>query len=260
MCELLAAAWERPLPFGRLVDRVVRLERWGISSFGWGVAWLDEDGRVRVDRGLGRFQDEAPVREELVRARGTRFLVHLRRPSRLSTVQLADTQPFPEGDRHAFCHNGFLARAESVRPRFAAGLGGAADSEVGWAFLKEQLAGGLPPADGLRAVDDAFGGTMNLGYLDSTGRLLVYARNELNPMWRFCLIERDSGGAVRGDVAATSLHSIDETLFDVVFPDATDRGLLPTATSVSLEAQLEGQLGGQLDGQDVPPVPAGGRP
>jgi hypothetical protein len=234
VCELLAAAWERPVPFDRLVDRVVGLERWGISSFGWGVAWLDGDGRVRVDRGVGRFQDEAPGRAELLHATGTRFLVHLRRPNRLSTVQLADTQPFHEGDRYAFCHNGYLARAEAMRPRFTAGLGGAADSEVGWAFLKERLADGLSPADGLRALDDTFGGTLNLGYLDSAGRLLVYARNPLNPMWRFVLTHRDEQGDVRGDVTATALHSMDETLFDVVFPDATDRRLLPAATCVAL--------------------------
>jgi predicted glutamine amidotransferase len=235
VCELLAVAWERPVPFSGLADRVCRLERWGIGGFGWGAAWTTGDGHVRVERGLGRFQDEALGREELLRTTSTRFLVHLRRPNRLSTVQLADTQPFPEGDAHAFCHNGFLERAESLRPRFAGRLGGAADSEVGWAFLREQLAAGVSPADGLREVDETLGGTLNLGYLDHTGSLMVYARNSNNAMWQFGL--RD--GDISGNVVSTALHSADETLFDVVFPDATDRRLLPSGTSVAVGTTLD---------------------
>lgn len=236
MCELLAVAFDRPVAFGALVERACRLEQWGIAGFGWGVAWQDEGGRIRVDRGLGRFQDEAPQREALLRATGTRFLFHLRRPNRLSTVQLADTQPFPDGDARAFCHNGYLERAEAQRPRFAGVLSGAADSEIGWAYLREQLAAGVLPDDGLAAVDETFGGTANLGFLDATGALLVYARNPMNPMWAFGI----SSDGTAGNVVATSLHSADETVFDVVFPDATGRALLPAATTTHVRAPRDG--------------------
>jgi hypothetical protein len=230
VCELLAVAWERPVPFASLFERVCRLEQWGIAGFGWGVAWQDESGRIRVDRGIGRFQDEATRSGALRGVTGTRFLVHLRRPNLLSTVQLADTQPFPDGDVRAFCHNGYLERAEAHRPRYAEVLSGAADSEVGWAYLRERLAAGMLPGDGLVAVDETFGGTANLGYLEDTGALLVYARNAMNPMWRFGI----SSDGTAGIVAATSLHSADQTVFDVVFPDAADRALLPIGTTTSV--------------------------
>ncbi|MCU1671866.1 MAG: hypothetical protein JWP40_4793 [Blastococcus sp.] len=235
MCELLAVAWERPVPFEALVERTCRLEQWGIAGFGWGVAWQDTTGRVRVDRGLGRFQDEAPGRAALRSATGTRFLVHLRRPNRLSTVQLADTQPFPDGDHRAFCHNGYLERAEAHRPVYAGVLSGAADSEVGWAYLREQLLAGMGPEAGLAAVDETFGGTANLGYLDATGALLIYSRNPMNPMWNFGVVSE----GIAGDVVATSLHSADETVFDVVFPDAVGRRLLPPATTMRVDATAD---------------------
>jgi hypothetical protein len=235
VCELLAVAWERPVPFASLLERVCRLEQWGIAGFGWGVAWQDESGRIRVDRGLGRFQDEASRREALRSAAGPRFLVHLRRPNLLSTVQLADTQPFPDGDVRAFCHNGYLERAEAHRPLYAEVLSGAADSEVGWAYLRERLASGMLPGDGLVAVDETFGGTANLGYLDDTGALLVYARNAMNPMWTFGI----SSDGIAGSVAATSLHSADETLFDVVFPDAAGRAPLPLGTTMHVSTSTD---------------------
>jgi hypothetical protein len=235
VCELLAVAWERPVPFSGLLDWACRLEQWGIAGFGWGVAWQDESGAIRVDRGLGRFQDEAPRRETLRSATGTRFLVHLRRPNLLSTVQLADTQPFPDGDVRAFCHNGYLQRAEAHRPQYAEVLRGAADSEVGWAYLRERLSAGMLPGDGLVAVDETFGGTANLGYLDDTGVLLVYARNAMNPMWTFGV----SSDGTAGTVAATSLHSADATVFDVVFPGAAGRILLVSGTTARIGAPTD---------------------
>jgi hypothetical protein len=235
VCELLAVAWERPVPFASLLERACRLEQWGIAGFGWGVAWQDESGAIRVDRGLGRFQDEAPRRETLRSATGTRFLVHLRRPNLLSTVQLADTQPFPDGDVRAFCHNGYLERAEAHRPLYAEVLSGAADSEIGWAYLRERLASGMAPGDGLVAVDETFGGTANLGYLDDTGALLVYGRNAMNPIWTFGI----ASDGTAGTVATTSLHSADETVFDVVFPDARERALLPLGTTTHVGTPMD---------------------
>ncbi len=231
MCEMLAVALDRPQPFAHLSDRVCGLERWGLGGFGWGVAWQTEDGRVRVERGLGRFQDEALSRDDLLHASSSRFLVHLRRPNKLSTVQLADTQPFP-GDEGscAFCHNGFLEGAEQRRPEFGDQLRGGADSEVGWVFLKACLARGMSPENGLRQVDATFGGTLNLGYLDGTGLLLVYAHNKNNGLWKFRLAE----GGVPATVVSSALHSDDETLFDVIFPDATNRLPVPTRRSVAV--------------------------
>src|SRR5512146_2031818 len=127
MCELLAVASERPVEFGRILPWVRELERLGVAGFGWGVAWLGEDGVHRYrNPGNVAGDDAGTARTSL--ASSTRFLVHLRRPSRLSTVQLADSQPFLDADeeegpgRFAFCHNGFLQRHEELRTAYAARL------------------------------------------------------------------------------------------------------------------------------------------
>lgn len=223
MCELLVAAFDVPRPFHLLAPVVVRLEQLGLGGFGWGVAWLDDDaGAVRAAHGLRRFADEAREVPLLATRSSRRFVAHLRRPSRLSTIQPADTQPFLDGDRSAWCHNGFLDRAEELRHSFGNRLSGQADSEVGWQFFLDRLATGLDPRSALRSVDSAFGGRVNLAYLGADGELSVYARNETNRMWRYTL----DGGVV----VSTSLHSDDTSLFDLAVPRAGHRQRLELGT------------------------------
>lgn len=226
MCELLVAAFETPRPFRALAPIAAGLEELGVAGFGWGVAWLDEPaGTVRAVKGLGRFREEG--REtSLPTQESRRFVVHLRRPSQLSTIQMADTQPFLDGDRSAWCHNGYLARAEELRPQFAPRLHGRADSEVGWQFFLDRMAEGSSPLEALRAVDDAFGGKVNLAYLGHDGDLSIFSRNDTNRFWRFSL----DGG----EMAATDLHSADSSLFDFVVPRATDRELLVPGRAMRL--------------------------
>lgn len=229
MCEMLAAAFDAPVSFREVHDRVATLEVYGLGSFGWGVAWLD-DGQVRVVRGLGRFVDEAGGDSDLAAVRSTRFLCHLRRPNKLSTVQLADTQPFAEGTDFAFCHNGFLDRAEQFRATYADRLQGGADSEIGWALFAGRVLDGTDPADALREVDDTFGGKVNLGYLGSDGRLVIYSRNVANAMYTF--------GVAGGRMATTALHSDDDSVFRLVHHDAVDSRLVPSGTSVELSEAM----------------------
>jgi predicted glutamine amidotransferase len=230
MCEMLVATFEEPRPFSEVAPLASGLEQLGVAGFGWGVAWLEEDaegGRaVRVVRGLGTYRDEGHRSYALMEQASRRFMVHLRRPSRLSTVQAADTQPFLDGDRSAWCHNGYLERAEELRVRFEGRLAGLADSEVGWQFFLDRLHDGDDPLDALRAVDEAFGGRVNLAYLAADGELCVYSRNDTNRMWTFRLDD-----AV---MAATDLHSADSSLFDLVVPRATDRHLLDPGSSLRL--------------------------
>lgn len=223
---MLLAAWEKPTSYARLDRWVGDLERYGLGSFGWGVAWV-VDGSVQVERGLGRYVDEAPWRERLQAAVSDRFLVHLRRPSKLSTIAPADTQPFLTGDRYAFCHNGFLEQAEQYRAHYADRLSGSADSEVGWQFFDDQLADGAAATDALRAVDDKFGGQVNLGYLAADGTLALYTRNDTNAMWRFTL----DGG----QLATTALHSSDASVFEFVYRGTSGRGLIPEGTALRID-------------------------
>lgn len=230
MCEMLVAAFDEPRPFAQVAPVASGLEKLGVAGFGWGVAWLEEpegaEAAIQVVRGLGRYDEEGQRDVGLMERESRRFMVHLRRPSQLSTVQMADTQPFLDGTQCAWCHNGYLDRAEELRGRYEGRLHGRADSEVGWEFFLDRRSEGVPPVDALRAVDDAFGGKVNLAYLGSDGELAVYSRNETNRMWSFRL-----DGAL---FAATDLHSADSSLFDLVVPKATDRVLLDPGTALVL--------------------------
>src|SRR4029450_9714891 len=151
MCEVLATAWERPEPFGTLLPWAHDLERLGVAGFGWGLAWFDHDeGTVRRYRTTSSLARDPDGASSLADVRSSRFLVHLRRPSKLSTVDEGDSQPFfDDGGACAFCHNGLFARAEEHRARYAGRLRGRADSEVGFFFLLELLDRGVRPADAL---------------------------------------------------------------------------------------------------------------
>lgn len=234
MCELLVASFDEPHPFADVALVVAGLERYGVAGFGWGVAWLEEsagdDHVVHEVRGLHRYRDEGH-RDALLAKESRRFLVHLRRPSQLSTVQMADTQPFVDSGRSAWGHNGYLEQAERFRETFAGRLHGRADSEVGWQFFLDRMVDGLDALDALRAVNDTFGGKVNLAYLAATGELCIYSRNETNRMWTF-----DVDG---GRIAATDLHSADSSLFDLVVPRASARQLVEPGTALRLAGPVE---------------------
>jgi glutamine phosphoribosylpyrophosphate amidotransferase len=235
VCELLAAAFDQPQPFDVIADAVGVLEEFGLGGFGWGVAWLDDDFVVRGRRGLRRFRDEARTDRQLREQLSRRFLVHLRRPSQLSTVQMADTQPFfgPEGG--AFAHNGFLERAEEIRPQLASVLKGRADSEVGWRYFCARLAEGNDVTSALVAVDRTFGGKVNLGYLAPDGELTVFSHNVENHIWRFSM--------AGGHMATTALHSDDTSVFDLVYPQATDRQVVPPGSTAVVGPPLAERVG-----------------
>src|SRR5664279_1238173 len=98
MCEQFVARSEQPFRIDALYPFIERLERFGIAGFGWGAAWLAEPGapgRLAGYRDLRAFRDD-PGREAIGAIETTSLLVHLRRPSRLSTLTLPDTQPFAD--------------------------------------------------------------------------------------------------------------------------------------------------------------------
>lgn len=218
MCEILAVAGERPLKLGALLAWAGELERLGIAGFGWGVAWAGIDGDVHCHRNPSSLAGDVEAMLALRDTTAISALIHLRRPSRLSTVQEADTQPFcDEAGRFALVHNGSFERDGEFRGRFAGSLRGRADSEVGFrvyqSLLEEQ-----DPLPALGRVHRTLGGTANLCALLRGGQLAVYAAHPHNAMRRFRLDGLS--------VACTSLHSDDESVFDLVFPEASDRELL----------------------------------
>ena len=231
MCELLLAVWPEPRPSGEVLSWAAGLERFGVGGFGWGVAWRDGDV-VRRYRNPGRLADDATGRAQLEQVRSTHFMVHLRRPSQLTTIALADTQPFLADDgSFAFEHNGRLDGADGFRAQFHGRLEGRADTEVGFRLFEQLVQEGSEPAAALREVHRQLGGTANFGYLPAAGPALVYAGVPANDVWRFRL-----AGA---EVASTALHSSDQAVFDFCFPESTERSQVAPG---SIEALGESEL------------------
>ena len=219
MCEILAVAAEVPLELGAVLSWAAELERFGISGFGWGVAWVDERRELHCYRKPTSLATDVEGALQLRRSGCVAALVHLRRPSRLSTVEMADTQPFlDQARRFAFVHNGRFARDERYRRRFDSELLGRADSEVGFRLFASLLEERQHPAPALAAVHSALGGTANLCCLTGEGEMALYGAHPSNALYHFQL------GDVR--VACTGLHSDDTSVFDLVFPEATDRELV----------------------------------
>src|SRR5437763_161451 len=86
MCEHYIARAAAPFRIDELWDFTARLERFGIAGFGWGASWVAPDGTLRSYRDVRAFADDPSGRADVGRATTSSLLVHLRRPSKLSTL------------------------------------------------------------------------------------------------------------------------------------------------------------------------------
>ncbi len=229
MCEHFVARAAEPFRLDELWPFSEKLERYGIAGFGWGAAWLAADGTLGSYRDLRSFRDD-PQREVVGRTETTSLLVHLRRPSRLSTLGMADTQPFldPAG-RFAFSHNGDLRETRALRRRYRAEgrIHGRADTEVGARWLEDAWTPAEPVGHLLGALHDTFRGQANMAVLTADGTPHHYAGNDENPVFTFRL------GRIR--LASTGIYSLDRSLFRYVAQGAEDRRLVRVRSTVSLE-------------------------
>ena len=227
MCEHFVARAAAPFRLDELWEFTAALERWGIAGLGWGAAWIGRDG-IEAHRDIRGFRDD-PGRDEVGRAETTAALIHLRRPSKLSTIGLADTQPFddPKG-RYAFSHNGDFANHLDWRTRYRAEgrIHGRADTETGARWLEDEWDSQATAPALLTALHDTFGGLANLAVLRADGSVHHYAGNRDNPVFSFRL------GPI--GVVSTGLYSIDRSLFRFAAPSATSRRLIPLGTTASL--------------------------
>ncbi len=229
MCEHYVARSASPFRLDELWPFTERLERYGLAGFGWGAAWIDPTGALQSYRDVRAFRDDPGV-EAVGRIETTAALVHLRRPSRLSTLGLPDTQPFddPTG-RYSFSHNGDLLNHRAFRARYRSQgrLKGRADTEVGARWLEDQWHDGEAVPHLLGALHDTFGGHANLAVLTAGGGAHHYAGNRENPVFTFRL------GAI--GIAGTGIYSLDRSVFRYAALGATDRRLVRIRTTVSLE-------------------------
>lgn len=229
MCEHYVARAAEPFRIDELWPFTEKLERYGIAGFGWGAAWLSEDGGLRTHRDVRAFGND-PGREAVGATETTSLLVHLRRPSKLSTLGVPDTQPFldPAG-RFAFSHNGDLRDHRPWRKRYReqGRIHGRADTEVGARWLEDAWDGTTPPATLLCRLHEALGGQANLAVLARDGTAVAYAGNTENPLFAFRL--------GRIGVAATGIYSLDRSIFRLVAPGTEERRLVRVGRSVALD-------------------------
>jgi hypothetical protein len=231
MCEQFVARAAEPFRLEELWPLAERMEAWGSARFGWGATWLRPDGTLAGHRDVRAFRDD-PARDALGATETTALLVHLRRPSRLSTLQLADTQPFvdPAG-RFAFSHNGDLLAYRPARARYRAQgrIQGRADSEVGQRWREDAWSDAEPVAHLLGAQHDYFGGEANLAVISRGGACHHYAGNPENPVFTYRL--------GRIGLASTAIYSVDRSLFRYAAKGATDRALARLHSTIALDEQ-----------------------
>jgi glutamine phosphoribosylpyrophosphate amidotransferase len=228
MCEHVVARALEPFTLGELWPVVEGLERYGLGGWGWGAAWTTGAGHLAAYRDLRTFADDDAI-GRLATIETTAALVHLRRPSRLGTVGLADTQPFldPAG-RFAFSHNGDLRDYQPLRQRYleAGRIEGRADSEVGQRWLEDHWADHDDATLALATMHDRFDGQANLMALGADGGAYVYAGNTENPVFSYRL------GAI--GLASTGLYSLDRSFFRLVAPAARHRRLVRLGHGITL--------------------------
>ena len=229
MCEHFIARASEPFRLDELWPFAERLERFGIAGFGWGAAWMGPAGGLESYRDVRAFRDD-PGRERVGEQETTAALVHLRRPSRLSTLTRADTQPFddPSG-RFSFSHNGDLRDYKGLRESYRrqGRIHGRADTEVGERWLEDAWVADEPVAHLLASLHDRFGGQANLAVLTAAGAPHHYAGNGENPVFSFRF--------GRIGLASTGIYSLDRSLFRFVAPAATDRRLIRVHSTVALD-------------------------
>ncbi|HEV8697905.1 MAG TPA: hypothetical protein VGQ89_09445 [Candidatus Limnocylindrales bacterium] len=229
MCEQYVARAAEPFRIDDLWPFTERLERFGLAGFGWGAAWLSHDGRICSHRDLRAFRDDGDGAARVGAQETTAMLVHLRRPSRLSTLQLPDTQPFDDpAGRYSFSHNGDFRDWRPLRARYRddGRIHGRADTEVGARWLEDAWEGGNGAAL-LPAMHERFSGQANLALLTADGTPHHYAGNTENPVFTFRL-----GGI---GLASTGIYSLDRSLFRFVATSASDRHLLPLGSTATLD-------------------------
>jgi Glutamine amidotransferase domain len=229
MCEQYIARAVEPFRLDTLWSFTERLERFGIAGFGWGATWLDPGGGLRSYRDIGSFADDSSGQETVGAVSTRALLVHLRRPSKFSTIGPADTQPFDDpAGRYGFSHNGDLKHHEAFRAAYrkAGRLHGKADTEVGARWLEDAWAGNGAVPSVLARLHETFGGHANLAVLTNAGEAHHYAGNDENPVFSFEL------GPIR--IVSTGMYSLDRSLFKYVAPDATKRAIVSLTKTATI--------------------------
>jgi len=219
VCEIVIVGSDSPVPFTRLESWVLTAEKHGIAGWGWGIAYLTDDGDVDVQRCVGKLGENEEMLNHYRSIESKRWLFHFRRPLRLPNV-LEDLQPFySEKLNFAYAHNGDFEKADEYRHEFPGLLNGKVDSEVGFRMTEKMLSEGLSLGQACLHTLDTLGGGANVALLYNDGSVWIDGNARFNKLWRFKVDELEC--------ASTSLIFSDESFFDLVYEGLpTDRALV----------------------------------
>ena len=233
MCEHFVARAAEPFRLDELWPFTERLERYGIAGFGWGAAWIDDDGGAAQPSRRARLPR---------RPRGRRWRsghgAHDRGPRPPApAVEAVDARPARHpavrrpGRALRFSHNGDLRDYRSLRRdvpgrRVASTAGPTPRS--GRAGSRTPGGRTRPVADLLGALHDRFGGQANLAVLTADGDPAPLRRQQREPGVQ-------PSGSGRIGIVSTGIYSLDRSLFRFVAPEATDAAPRPPGTTVSLD-------------------------
>jgi predicted glutamine amidotransferase len=186
--------------------------------------WTEENGALK------RYRNAEGIRKDQLYSRALKgiasrdFLVHLRRPSLMTTISHRNAQPYvAPGHGLAFAHNGYFQHHDEHRAQFADQLEGTSDSEVGFRYFLTRLTEDSLP-DALVKTHQVLQGKANIGVMRAGGEIWFYAGNSDNRAYTFML------DGMR--FAATSLHSNDDFLFQTIFPQAASVAQIPRHSAV----------------------------
>lgn len=111
MCRLLGYVADRPTSVREVLGEEGLRDFTALTAVhgdGWGMAWRDDDGRVRTTTSSRSAVLDEEYDDLVARPLGTAGFVHLRWATGGLAVSPENTHPFVEGDR-AFGHNGHIS-------------------------------------------------------------------------------------------------------------------------------------------------------
>ncbi|WP_431946948.1 class II glutamine amidotransferase [Actinacidiphila sp. bgisy167] len=189
MCRFLGVVADRPAPVSELLtgDLEPFLAMACEHEHGWGVAYRDSHGAIRITKEPERGDRSAKLRSLLDTCVTDMAVVHLRMASPGLPVHQGNTHPFGDA-RAAFLHNGdFNPRKildTSIDPDLLRTAEGDTDSERYYLAVRTLLDRGTPPAkavartaEEIRMLADAYV-SLNCLLLTPSG---LFAYNEHSP-------------------------------------------------------------------------------
>lgn len=213
MCEMFAVSASQPIAIEDVLHYATLLDEYGVAGFSWGVAWRTDSGEIKRYRAVEGIRRDTLATRTLAGVESTHFLVHLRRPSLMTTISFVNAQPYLADEQHvAFAHNGYFRKHREVRGRMQDKLVGTSDSEVGFRYYLERLQAGEDAGKALHTTRTDLDGDANIGVLLGDGSIHFYSGHHDNAVYSF----RIDGNLF----ATTALHSGDRYVFESVFPRA----------------------------------------